>query len=191
MKTDDDRREFFRIRDRIPLEFRIITREQFIALEDTIRYRSTQAIDHLHEIDFLEGCADREEGDRMMGYMHMINKKLDTIIELLGVPAGNENKVSAHTEVTLSGSGIQFASNVPFERGQLVELKIIVPVYPYPKMTCLCEVVRTEKGAGTGAPATHVSLKFSVINEKDQDILINYIFLKERQYLRQQKETAS
>lgn len=192
MSTDDEKREFFRIRDRIPLEFRIITREEFIALEDTIRYNSTQVIDRLHEPYFLDARTDAgDEGDHMMGYMHTINRKLDMIIELLGKSTGNQKMTALHTEVIISGSGIQFSSNVPFEKEQLVELKIIIPVYPYPKITCLCQVVHIEEGPESGVAASCVAFKFLVINEKDQDILINYIFLKERQYLRQQKETAS
>jgi c-di-GMP-binding flagellar brake protein YcgR len=31
-------------------------------------------------------------------------------------------------------------------------------------------------------------MKFLVINEKDRDLLINYIFEKEREYLRQKKK---
>jgi hypothetical protein len=34
-------------------------------------------------------------------------------------------------------------------------------------------------------------MKFLVINEKERDLLVNYIFVKEREYLRQKKETVS
>lgn len=192
MSADDERREFFRIHDRIPVEFRIISREEFISLQDSIRYNSTQVVDRLHELYFLEvrGKAE-DEDDHLYSYMQIINRKLDMIIGMLGKSQASENYVAVHTDVSVSGSGIQFACSPPLTEGEFAELKIIIPVFPYPKITCLCQVVRTEKETGDVASGQKTAFKFVVINEKDQDILINYVFLKERQYLRQKKETAS
>lgn len=192
MSADDDRREFFRIHDRIPVEFRTITREEFIQLQDGIRYNSTQVVDRLHELYFMEARGKpQDEEDHLYSYMQMINRKLDMIIGMLGKSQVSENYVAVHTDVSISGSGIQFACSPPLSEGEFAELKIIIPVFPYPKITCLCQVVRTERETGDAAPGQKTAFKFIVINEKDQDILINYIFLKERQYLRQKKETAS
>lgn len=192
MIADDERREFFRIRDRIPVEFRSISREEFIKLQDTIRYNPTQVVDRLHELYFIEARGESpDEHDHLYSYMQMINRKLDMIIEMLGKSQDSEKYISAHTDVTVSGSGIQFICSAALSHGEFVELKIIVPVFPYPKITCLCQVVRIEKETGGAATGQKTAFRFVVINEKDQDILVNYIFLKERQYLRQIKETAS
>lgn len=192
MIVDGERREFFRIRDRVPVEFRSISREEFIKLQDTIRYNSTQVVDRLHELYFMEARGEVTDGqDRIYSYMHLINRKLDMIIEMLGRARAPESYVSIQTEASISGSGIQFACTPELSEGQFVEVKIIVPVFPYPKITCLCQVVRTEKQTDPAVPGQKTAFKFMVINEKDQDILINYIFLKERQFLREKKETAS
>ncbi len=192
MSADDERREFFRIKDRIPLEFRSISREEFIKLQDAIRYNSTQVVDRLHELYFIEARGEtQEESDHILSYMQMINRKLDLIIEVLGKSQVSENYATVHTEVSISGSGVQFFCETPLPEGEFVELKIIVPVFPYPKITCLSQVVRAEKETRGNASGQRTALKFVVINEKDQDILVNYIFLKERQHLRQKKETAS
>ena len=44
MSGEPERREFFRVTDRIPLEFRPISRDEFGRLEDVIRYNSTQVV---------------------------------------------------------------------------------------------------------------------------------------------------
>jgi hypothetical protein len=192
MSADDERREFFRIRDRIPVEFRSISREEFIKLQDTIRYNSTQVVDRLHELYFMDERRTVPEGqDQLYSYMQLINRKLDMIIEMLGKSQVPASYVSVHTDVSMSGSGIQLVCTPPLSEGEFVELKIIVPVFPYPKITCLCQVVRTEQGTDGTLSGQKTALKFMAINEKDQDILINYIFLKERQHLREKKETAS
>lgn len=190
MNGDDERREFFRIRDRIPLEFRRISRDEFLRLQDAIRYNSTQVIDRLHELYFLEGhCESGNETDQMHAYMQMINKKLDMIIEILGKSSTGENYTTINTDVDISGAGVRFMCESSLTEEDFVELKIIVPIFPYPKITCLCQVVRVEQRDDAGP--RKCALKFMVINEKDQDILINYVFLKERQCLRQKKETTS
>jgi len=190
MSGEPERREFFRITDRIPLEFRPISRDEFERLEGIIRYKSTQVVDRLHEIYFLEGRKEPgEETDPMYAYMQMINRKLDLILEILGRPAADDVYSTITTDVNISGAGVQFECEAPLAEEDFVELKIIVPVFPYPKITCLCQVVRAEYRQDAGP--RKCALKFMVMNEIDRDVLINYIFLKERQYLRQKKDTAS
>lgn len=192
MSRDDERREYFRIRDNLPVEFRPISREEFLTLQDKIRYNSTQVVDRIHELYFLNA---REPGagenDQLYGYMQVINRKLDMIIEILGRSSSAEHYNVIHTDVNISGAGIQFLCSMPLTEGDFIELKIIIPVFPYPKITCLCQVLRMEQGPDNRAAEKMTAFKFMVINEKDQDILINYIFLKEREYLRQKKETES
>lgn len=191
MSRDDERREYFRIRDRLPVEFRQISREEFLTLQDKIRYNSTQVVDRIHELYFLDVRDPRSENEQLHGYMQMINRKLDMIIEILGKSGSVERYNTVNTDVNISGAGIQFLCSAPLTEGDFIELKIIIPVFPYPKITCLCQVLRVEQVSEGGRQEKMAAFKFMVINEKDQDILINYIFLKEREYLRQKKETAS
>ncbi len=190
MNGEGERREFFRVTDRIPLEFRPVSRDEFARLEDVIRYNSTQVVDRLHEIYFLEGQGELKEAtDQIHEYMRTINRKLDLIIEILGRSSAGDGYTAVKTDVNISGAGVQFVSESALKEGDLVELRIIIPVFPYPRITCLCEVVRAGKSDDAGP--RRCALKFIVINEKDRDVLINYVFLKERQYLRQKKETTS
>lgn len=192
MDRDDERREFFRITDRLPVEFRIISREEFVELQDAIRYNSTQVMDRTHELYFLDiHHRPENENDHVYNYMQMINKKLDMIIELLGSSDSGGNYKKVHTDVSISGAGIKFICDTPVNEGDFVELKIIVPVSPYPKITTLCQVVRSEGDREAKEGDKRVAMKFLVINETDRDVLINYIFLKEREYLRQKKESTS
>lgn len=190
MSGEPERREFFRVTDRIPLEFRPISRDEFGRLEDVIRYNSTQVVDRLHEIYFLEGQGElKEPTDQIHEYMRMVNRKLDLILEILGRSSIDDSYIAVKTDVNISGAGVQFACETPLKEGDLVELRIIIPVFPYPRLTCLCEVVRADQR--DDAAPRRCALRFMVINEKDRDVLVNYVFLKERQYLRQKKETTS
>ena len=86
--------------------------------------------------------------DELFAYMRMINKKLDTIIDLLNKSQYGEIYHSVQTEIILSGAGVQFESHIALKAGDYTELKIIVPIFPYPKITILCQVVRSESLQG-------------------------------------------
>jgi hypothetical protein len=191
MAQEHERRSFFRIQDRLVVEFRQITFEDFTKLKDIIQYNSIRAIDKIEETHFLADKDLKGENEELCAYMRMMNKKLDTIMELLSKPQYGETYHSVQTEIILSGAGVQFESHIVLKTGDYTELKLIVPIFPYPKITILCQVVRTESLQGTVAGPFRIAMQFLVINEKDRDLLIKYIFEKEREFLRQKKETVS
>jgi hypothetical protein len=190
MTREHERRSFFRIHDRLVVEFRQITPEDFAKLKDIIQYNSTQALDVIKENYLLFDKEPKGEKEELYTYMRIVNKKLDTIIDLLTKSQYGEIYHSVQTEINLSGAGVQFESHIVLKEGDYTELKIIVPLYPYPRITVLCQVVRAEALQGDLAGVFRIAMKFLVINEKDRDLLINYVFVKEREYLRQKKETA-
>jgi hypothetical protein len=191
MIRDHERRSFFRIHDRLVVEFRQITPEDFTKLKELIQYNSTQIIDKTKETHLFADKNPKGKNEEIFAYMRMMNRKLDTIMDLLSKTQNGEIYHSVQTEIILSGAGIQFESDILFQTGDYTELKIVVPLFPYPKITILCQVVRTESMQGGVMGIFRIAMKFLVVNEKDRDFLVKYIFEKEREYLRQKKETVS
>jgi hypothetical protein len=188
MTQGHERRSFFRIQDRLVVEFRQITPEDFTKLKDVIQYNSIQTIDKIEETHLLADRGMKGKNEELCAYMRIMNKKLDTIINLLSQSQYGETYHNVQTEIILSGAGVQFESHIVLKTGDYAELKIVVPIFPYPKITILCQVVRVESSGGAAAGAFRIAMQFLVINEKDRDFLIKYIFEKEREYLRQKKE---
>lgn len=192
MGVNDEKREYFRIRDRLPVEFRVISLEEFTKLEDIIRQRPTEFIDRAKGFYFLDAPSFGKEDEKLYSYLRVINKKLDMIIKALGGQAREEHYNVVFTELDISGAGMRFNSDVELSDGDLVECKLVIPVFPYSEITALCQVVRVESvGGGDIGGKSRVAMKFMVIHEKDRDSLINYIFMKNRECLRQDKEVKS
>ena len=191
MTQEHERRSFFRIHDHLVVEFRQITPEEYTKLKDATQYNSTQVIDKNKETYLITDKEVKGGSDELFAYMRMINKKLDTIIDLLNKSQYNETYHCVQTEIILSGSGVQFESQIALKAGDYTELKIVVPIFPYPKITILCQVVRSESLHGGLGGTFRIAMQFLVINENDRDLLVNYIFEKERECLRQKKETVS
>jgi hypothetical protein len=189
----NERRQFFRVKDRLPIEYRSITHDEYRRLESVIRYNPTRIIDKVNEIHFLKKIVSRSDKDKdqLYAYMQVLDKKLDIIIDLLCTSKDEDLYISRYIEVDISGAGVRFVSPVPLEKDAYVELKVILPLFPYPKISSLCSVVRAREWVADEESQWQVALKFLMINEEDRDLLINYVFMKEREALRLQKEPAS
>ncbi len=185
-----DQREYFRIEDRLPIEFRSVGPEEFARLEDIIRYNpACTPMDKSREMHF-PGCAASQEKDRDSGlyaYLRVLERKLDMILDLLGPGEYGEPYKALYTSVNISGAGIKFASHEPLSEGERVELRVALPLAPYSRISTLCEVVRAEPLAEREGKEWLIALKFLVVNDFDRDVLVNYVFAKEREKLRSGK----
>jgi hypothetical protein len=187
---ENGRREFFRIKDRLTVEFRVIDYEEYARLESLIKYSSTQVAGDTDEVALsnTRNLKVEEDRDPVCSILRMLDRKLDVILDLLRKPDGGEAYTRRCVDLVISGSGLKFMSDVFLKEGAYVEFKVVLPVSPHPKVTALCQVQRTENREVNQNPGWEIALKFLTINEEDRDLLINYIFRKEREQIRQKKE---
>lgn len=184
--TNSERREFFRIDDCLPIEYRSVPLEEAGPLEERIRHRSTLATDRRQEMYFFRDCVAKEEDQetQLLRYLKSIERKLDYVIDLLLAPPKERNQIGRYTDVSISGAGIQFSSETVLDESLPVELRIVLPLFPYPTITALCSVVRARPGQADKGAAHYTALRYECINEDDRDLLVSYIFMKERERLR-------
>jgi hypothetical protein len=189
----DDRREYFRIKDRLAIEARVITDDEFEELENSIRYNPTQVIDKSYDMHFLRESIsnDEKEKNQVLSYLVMIDKKLDMLIDFLYKPKKEELFHTSYLEVEVSGNGVKFFTDLEIHGGNYAEIRIVIPRFPYPKITALAQVLRGEECFVNDLKYCEVTARFIVINEEDRDLLINYIFVKDRERLRLKKELFS
>ena len=186
----DDRRDYFRIKDRLAVEVRIITDDEFLQLENPIRYNPTQVIDKAYDMHFVKESMsnDEKEKSQIFAYLQMIDKKLDMLVDILCKPQKDELYHHSYAEVEISGNGIKFISDLALQGGDYIELRIVIPRFPYPKITALGQVLKSEGYTTNDTAYYMVVARFIVINEEDRDLLISYVFMKERERLRLEKE---
>ena len=185
-----EHRGYFRVEVRLPIEFRTISYDEYLNLENVVKYSSNQIVDKTDEMRFLKElvATDEKEKGQIYKYVRIIDKKLDIIIDLLSRSKDNGIYINKYIDVNISGSGIRFVSDVKLHEGEYVEMKIILPISPNPKITSLCRVLRSKNIRTNNMDSWEVALKFITINEDDRDLLINYIFRTERELLRYRKE---
>jgi hypothetical protein len=189
---NSEKREFFRIEDHLSIKWRIISHDEFMELENTVRFSSAKATEDLKEIQFFKETLTKEqkEKDQIYTYLQIIDKKLDTILDYLNDSIDKGRYITKHLKVDISGSGIRFVSDIEIKKDDYVELKIVLPAYPHLQISTLCNVLRSEMLKGEDKGFWDTALSFLVINDKDRDLLINYIFTKEREMLRYKYEST-
>jgi len=189
-----ERREYFRIRDRLELEFREIDKQEFIALEHEIKYKPSQLDGLNSRIKYGEEvpkCDDEKE--LLVPYLRWIDRKVSAILDLLSRSAhdlrSSQTKpfTAWYGEVHISGAGLSFDLPAPIHEQTLLHLKVMLPIFPYPAIHTLCQAVRKQETQYEGSTVWKNALKFLVINDMDRDLLISYIFDKEREQIRLHK----
>jgi hypothetical protein len=137
---------------------------------------------------FMEETAKEEKTQHIdpfiINNMIDINLKLNLVITMLS--SNREPSILAQSpmEVNLSAGGIAFVTSEKFEKGDILELKILLPVFPIALIRIWGEVVRLTALSGNNR---EIGVKFIDIEEESQDKIVHYLFKKERERLRNRK----
>jgi hypothetical protein len=185
MKTPggDEKREFFRIRDRLLVQFRQVSFEESLLLEKSLK----------HTFSFLSPSDPRTSElptspafiRDLFTYMEVLDRKLNMIIDVLS--RKDDAFHSKYLEVDISGAGVRFSSDCRLDEGSYMEMRIILPCFPDVRIGALGRVIRSHQSSPAGADAWETAVRFVAMSDNDRDILINYVFAREREHLRVRK----
>lgn len=179
-----ERREFFRVRDRLFLEVREVDSKECATLRESLQ-RSGLLVESLDQ------AAPRRPGsasarDEIYEYLELVDRKLDMVLDQL---AGREGLFSGkYVDVVMSGSGLRYASDRRLDEGTFLELRIGLPICRTQRVIALGKVVACIKRDSGDPDEWETAISFVAINEKDRDVLVSYVFSKERESLRARHE---
>ncbi|RMG58894.1 MAG: PilZ domain-containing protein [Deltaproteobacteria bacterium] len=169
-----NRREFSRVDARLPIEVRVVPDEE----KEKIGSR-VFGFTYMEEPEPLGEMEDSVIGE----WLRYINRKLDTILNLLTVRNEDLNNIPFR-DVNIGGGGLRFTSEEAYQEGQILELKMIIPLIPPLVLYVYGEVVRSEVKEGKRETA----VKFIAMDEVVREEIIRYVFRKQREILREKRE---
>jgi c-di-GMP-binding flagellar brake protein YcgR len=175
--TEDERREYFRIRDRLLIEYRPVTAEESLILEKNLRLDF--GVQSPHPFRLSELPANPPFIRDLYAYLESLERKLDRVIEMLSKAGATPR--TEYLDVDISGAGIKFYSNARLEEGTYLELCIVLPSLPDLRILTLGKIIRMEQASKDRKEAWEIGVSFLAMREKERDLLINYIFSKERE----------
>ena len=187
MTGGGERREFFRIRDRLEIEFRAVDQTEFLRLERIVKYNPTQVFAQPQNSRPKKKSGDGSDGEALISYLGKLDRKLSVILDLMTKSKLDDLYTRRYVEIEISGSGLSFVSDVPLPENGYAEFRLMLPVFPYPNIPVLCRVVRNVKREEDSRVDWEIACKFLAINDSDRDLLVQYIFGRERERIRSEK----
>lgn len=183
MKAADERRDYYRINDTVGLRVEPTTQEQIPAMEDFTGQSADEfrLINHLSRIDLENSTLLHNIQDTnpdIARYLKLINIKIEAIAKQI-VAMGLTDEVKP-TDITLSAGGISYRSNIPFDKGDLVKLQMIL----YPSNAVINAYARAVRSQSQGDVFDN-AFEYILITESDRDTLVRHVLQLQSNSLRQ------
>jgi hypothetical protein len=169
-----DQRSFQRNSTLLPFQARRVQADQC----DSLDCRLT-----LGGIVFEDAPPPAVGDERLSKWLNMINTKLDYLISLT-VPE-KEGFVSMHFEpLNISASGMAIVALERFRKGDLLEIRMVLQVYPAKMLHLYGEVVRCEVLPGPGKTKRYTAgLRFVHMTDAVRSELLKFDFKKHREQI--------
>ena len=183
MNAEDERRDYYRINDTVGLRVEPTNQEQIPAMEDFTEQSADEfrLINHLSRIDLENSTLLHNIQDTnpdIARYLKLINIKIEAIAKQI-VAMGLTDEVKP-TDITLSAGGISYKSNIPYDKGDVVKLQMIL----YPSNA----VINAYANAVRSQPQGDVfdnAFEYILITESDRDTLVRHVLQLQSNSLRQ------
>jgi hypothetical protein len=122
------------------------------------------------------------EDERLNMWLHMINAKLDYLIGC-DPPDREDSSFMAFEPLNFSVGGMMIETAEEVQRGDILEIKIVLQSYPAKILNLYGEVVRIEENH-LCSDVKKVGLNFLNMNEEVRNEIIKFDFKKHRQRLK-------
>lgn len=167
-------REFSRVEANIPLGVRVLSETE----KDRVKSRLSG------DITFIMTKPAEEPSDRALAeWLKIINQKLDFLISMITMVQQGFSSLPLN-KVDISGGGMSFLSDYPYEIGDILELKMVIENPAPLALYVYGEVVNCESMENV----FKIGVKFVNIDEDVRDQIVKFVFHRQRQILRQKRE---
>ncbi|HVN70761.1 MAG TPA: PilZ domain-containing protein [Desulfomonilia bacterium] len=116
-----------------------------------------------------------------------VNRKLDLLIHMFLAEDFRSLMNSSPKDVNISASGLRFISSQAFDMGDLIEIRIILPMAPLLFVRLVGEVIRQKALTSTRAKRYAVSVKFLQLDNDTREDIIRFLFRRQREVLRKRQ----
>lgn len=194
---DTNKRHFRRVDDLLPFTYQRVLSEDYELLRkkyisgtlcDAGAYAFPPSLNDLMG-NLEEESPNAELFTAIIQFLHSIDTKLDFIANQLSGKKEESLLFKKPEKINISGSGARFAAKGYYGKGEILEIKILLPGCPMILIPALGEVVRSTPIEELDRWDTAV--RFTAISEDNRDQLTRYIVRMERGILRSMAERKS
>jgi len=189
MQNDDERREYFRIKNWIILNHQSIDSLEEVSEQESLNDSTTSQVGLLQQLNqltvesesYLSSLTDKQSqlGDCLVN----LNKRVDLLTQF-AIQLLNRDQQSL-TEADISGGGLRFKSTQNYPIDQLIKLDIVLIPECLGVEACARVVYCVPFKE---ADLYEVALTFVKLSENDREAIIKHIFAIQSKQLRDQPE---
>ncbi len=186
--TQDERREWIRIDDRVLMEYRLLMESGHTlpveAGAPTADIISTAV--GKPTADLLARSGDSLVGSPVLPWIMKVDYLLEVILKALAASRPDSVAMARPMDVNLSGGGVGFVSDRELSIGDQLALKLILP--PFILIKATIRVIRAMPQAGGQGYA--IATEFVDLKPDDQEHLIRHILQAQAEQLRARRKAA-
>lgn len=186
MQTDNvDKRDFFRIRDQVMIEYRPASGPELDGEHFAQRSPLLDMLSDLHLLEYESQHLLRQIAERdrtLAGYLKVINKRIDLLGKALAMQL--DDSVGETVMVTLSEGGMSFPARTPMTLDSWLALRLVL-LPSRVGMVVPAQVVRCEPDDEPGQ--WNVGVSFEALGEPQRQLLARHILQRQAQEIRAQK----
>lgn len=192
----NNRRQFFRINDKISLKYRIVQNDD---IEAEIRRAENEQQDlselknafNVIEARILSRIERLQKAEPLVAdILGLFDKKLTLMQHMLMNSDGDEDIMSNMQQVNLSASGMSFESNTPINEGSHLKMDIVLfPEYHY--VSVYAQVVDCRKMIDDSLYRFKVGVEFVGLSDKVQEDIMQHVLSKQASELQQARNLES
>ncbi len=177
-REKDNRREYVRVDDLLRVDYRGISQEEYK------KHKTNPDIIFKNIFGDPVMTPDIEEVDLNLLYklIYQANLKMDRILELLDTK-DTDRYISVGAEyVNISGSGMKFITAKGFPIGDVIALRVFLPLVSSTWIRVMGEVTSSKELAQGEGYST--AIRFFGLTDSDREEIIRHVFKKQREHLR-------
>jgi hypothetical protein len=190
MSSQDDRRQYYRIEDRVPMRLTAVVGANVAPdmkqLENEIP-SSFKLINTLQEIESeasVNLSSLQGTNPEIVEYLRTLNQRLDLIG---GYIAEQEfDKAKNNESVSLSGNGFRLINKESFKIGTILLVEMLLP-YKRTGIHCYGKVVE----CSPEEDGFSIAVTYETIREVDREAIIRHVIRQESKLIRKAKEQAT
>ena len=121
--------------------------------------------------------------------IYQANQKIDRILDMLESKDAEKYESVNNESVNISGSGMKFIANQSFSIGDIIAIRVFLSLVSKTWLNVLGKVTSaTESGPGN---RYDISVKFVDLSEGDREMIVRYVFKRQRELLRLTSDVKS
>jgi hypothetical protein len=169
MENVEDKREYARVTAYLPFEVRLVP-----TAERQVRRPRISGVAVLSDF-----AKPPEPDDKLLAqWLNMLNAKLDSIISSLSVEREGFSSLT-YQMLNISGNGMGFKSKKKYDRGDFLEIKMLLYMYPHVALYLYGDVVKSEQEDDS----FNTAVKFTEMSDDIRDEIIKFVFRRQREIL--------